>query len=473
MLCIGERLSWQSHTYGAPPWLKNVAIRISTQAGGHSSFVCNGCRESFDIYNLDAALKRIEMLLNAPTAPCGDFSKLICPDKLAVSGSGEKQLPGFTPREKVAQFMICEKRNYAVLPPALELQSVKPGITSTQHNYRQVQAHKAIDGMLDHDKTGTLWLELLRTGAIKSGSAPNFYKSEENQRELFFVMLAAFAKPLSKYTAEERTLVHIYENRPDDLSSDQQEKAKNLIRMDPRSLHYGHFITCGTGEMCIINGSVYNCVSKFMPEEGIMPWEMKNTMTNYFEDNPSMRVFAIRRACEKCNKAPFEMYLPDFKKCGLAGLIRVYYSGSAFLAIKAAYPELELNPSERKYAGSTDEAAICNNPLVRSRDFFDLCKDRLLPLNTDILRIRLYSSASDADYNWPPDGKPPLDDAIKISRHVRMLSLEISFDSQAGSFVWNGKRTPFDIRSNKHARFELACLAPVLDEIARTVKSAG
>ena len=268
-------------------------------------------------------------------------------------------------------------------------------------------------------------------------------------------------------------LAHIYENRPGDLTSGQQEKAKNLLRMDPRSLHYGHFIACGTGEMCKINGSVYNCVSRFLPGEGIMPWEMNNTMTNYFEDNPSMRVAAIRKACEKCNKAPFEMYLPDFKKCGLAGLIRVYYSGSAYFAIKAAYPELEFAPSDRKYAGNAYEDGICNNPLMHSRDFFDLCKDRLLPLDTDILRIRVYSCASDADYNWPPDGKPPLDDAIKISRHVNLLSLEISFDSQVGSFVWNGKRTHFDIRSNKHARFELACLAPVLDEIARTVKAAG
>jgi len=113
------------------------------------------------------------------------------------------------------------------------------------------------------------------------------------------------------------------------------------LKKDPRDLTQEDFMRNRFGGLCgeYYNNSLYEAVKEAFPEKNIMPWEMKRTITGFYEKKEN-RVAAVKWLIEKLKKDPRDLTQEDFKDNGLTGLL-THYTGSPYKAIKEAFPDIK------------------------------------------------------------------------------------------------------------------------------------
>ncbi len=123
---------------------------------------------------------------------------------------------------------------------------------------------------------------------------------------------------------------------------------KVLKPFDPRDITSRLLLDHGLGwpMMILFHSDTHLIASSSFPEMNILPWEMKSTKKNFFKPREN-RIDAIRWLTEtKLNKDPRALTIYDFTENRLRGLLRAYYSDSPYLAVKDAYPELNITYSD-------------------------------------------------------------------------------------------------------------------------------
>lgn len=120
--------------------------------------------------------------------------------------------------------------------------------------------------------------------------------------------------------------------------------AVKKIGKDPRRVNQTD-LDIVRGAMPYYDGSPYEAVSEAFPELGIMPWEMKNTPTSFFESK-ERRVEAVRWLVDKLGVEPCDLKYGHFCRRGLYGLVHRHYSSSPYKAVCEAYPELGIKQWE-------------------------------------------------------------------------------------------------------------------------------
>lgn len=96
--------------------------------------------------------------------------------------------------------------------------------------------------------------------------------------------------------------------------------------------------------------NMHELVSGAFPELNIMPWEMLSKPRGLF-DSPEVCRQATRWLAEvRTGKHPSELNQSDYLENGLRGMLNHKYSGSPYRAVIDAYPELGLQPMDKRNA---------------------------------------------------------------------------------------------------------------------------
>ncbi|GEM_PF-6782503 len=173
------------------------------------------------------------------------------------------------------------------------------------------------------------------------------YTTREMRRALLRTVLYKNPKdytPIERAVAEKHRL-HMEEMILDDWIIWKQ--ISNQI-IDPRDLTGEYLAAKGlTGLFRYYNESTYKMLRDLLPSEHIRPWELLKTPMGIFE-NPETRREATRWLCEvKLKRDPREVTGQDFLNNRLSGLLK-HYSFTHFLALKDAYPGMDLKPWKMK-----------------------------------------------------------------------------------------------------------------------------
>ncbi len=120
-----------------------------------------------------------------------------------------------------------------------------------------------------------------------------------------------------------------------------------ILGKDPRHMTLDDFVSNRLGGLITnqYKSSPYAALDAAFPELGILPWEMSVTPNNFY-NYERHRVAATRWLIEDVLKTnPRDVFIEDFSSHGLGGLID-HYSRTPYLAVKEAYPELNIQPWE-------------------------------------------------------------------------------------------------------------------------------
>lgn len=116
---------------------------------------------------------------------------------------------------------------------------------------------------------------------------------------------------------------------------------------DPRKLLYEDFLAYGAGAIVDKHcGSVYAAVREAFPELKIKRKDMQTSQG--FWSQGKNRIRATRKLARTLRKKPSDLIADDFIKNGLSSLIH-FHNNSPFLAVKEAYSELNLIPTDMKH----------------------------------------------------------------------------------------------------------------------------